>query len=294
MSSCSSRCSSMSGDMHFVPLGQGGSSGHSSIHPSHTRSHSHTPTSTSSSGNNGTAGGGYNSHYTSLAAEQQHHHSVTVPHHVAAQKTSSLYGGGHPPVHMPPIHQQGLSHRRGRDEPRRIPSGTSHKNSVGDGGYSSYADYEGSQYELSLHSNNSYPPQEWNGDIPVARSMRQCAIRSQSPPSGVHNAPQGQGRSGGGAPRPPPVASQAYDSHYLSNRYTTAPGLGPGSAIDGFTAGISSSGRRHSGSSVMNQRRSALRDGLAPSSHSYFSPNDRGTEHAYDGDYGYAGPSRMI
>lgn len=256
--SCSPRNSS-AGEISFVPLAQG--NGHSG-YPSHTRSHSHTPTS------NNCHGGGYSSY------GQSEHHVINITHH-AHQKANHTYSG-HAPVHIPPVHQ-GVSQRRGRAEPRAHTSTLS-------GGGNAYTDYERSQYELVHPPNNLYPSQDWSGDGSGTGGLRQCAMRSQSPPTLMRIS---QARSGGGAPRPMPAVHQPYDNHY--SLYASAPShVG---AIDGFHAGVSATGRRHSGSSLMSGRQSTQQDGLAHSS--FYFASDCGNEHVYDRDYGYAGPSRM-
>lgn len=288
-------------DIHFTPLAQANapSGQHSgSSYPSHTRSHSHTPVSASGHGVGG-GGGGFGQHNSvpQVAADQQHHAINVPPHHLPRESGHSYsYGGSaHHALHIPSAQQTAVDARRGRAKPRSYPSVPQGSRSSG---HSSLPEYERSKYDMCL-SSTSYPPQGWSGDVGGGRGVRTGLMRSQSPPTMVRSS--AHGRSGGGAPRPPPpTPSRGYDNQYPSTRFSGAGGGslpvagGGGPATEGLSAGVSMSGRRHSGSSVMSGRSSMRQEALAAASH-YYSVGDVGNEHAYDRDYtgSYSGPSRV-
>lgn len=309
------------GDTHYIPVAPG-TGGHSSGgNPSHIRSHSHTPSSSSNGHNSGGGVGGYG-HYV---PSEHHSHAFSVAHHhgaISQNSVSSLSGhssshsyGGHghahaAPMHMPPVHQQYSSSTRQPRQPQQRSRGRgesrgqfSTHSSIGvtrHSPQSSYTtEYDRTQLDLPTSHANSYPPQGWRGDDLGSASMRYAALRSQSPPL-MHNA---QSRSGGGAPRPPPPPPRGYESQY--SRYTPPP-PGHASALDGFPAGTSTTGRRHSGSSAMSSSRAngGISSGLRHdclggsallSSTFYSSPTagEIGSERLYDHEYTYTGPSRM-
>lgn len=322
LSSCSSRGSPPS-DLHFIPLGSGsGGSGY----PSHTRSHSLTPSSSSSGHgvSSGVVGYGQYEHHPHTISAPPHHHSTSSHKPV----TNHSYGGGgggghghghssHSSVHMPPVHQQ-QPRRRGRGEPRgHLPAHCvggqqQHQQSRS----STYPpEYERCQQQsqgVTFSHSTSYPPPGWSGDGPAARGMRHDALRSQSPPTLMPS----EGRSGGGLKRPPPTPPRGYELPY--SRYNSSAGPGHGSGLDALPAGLSVTGRRHSGSSVMSSssRISGLSSvslsrqdgggggsggGLSSSPSSSYSqfymptPDDIMNERAsaYEREFGYAGPSRM-
>lgn len=270
MTACTSR-GSPPRDVHFTPLAPPGSSGggHSG-YPSHTRSHSYTAMSATSRG----GGGGYGHH-----ADQ--HHAMGSSHHVSP-KASHSYGAP-PPSHMGHLHE-----RRERAEPRGYSMPSSGGGS-GNGG-PSISEYERAKYDLALPS-TSYPPPGWSGDMAGTRGMGHGMMRSQSPPSMMRSAYAT--RNGGGAPRPPPTPPRGYDNQYPSSRYGTGAAAAAAGPSDGFSGGMTSTGRRHSGSSAIGGRGSSMRQEALAASNHYYSVGEIGGEHGYDRDFSYAGPSRM-
>lgn len=270
----SSSRGSTPGDVHFVPLASGsGGSGY----PGHTRSHSHTP---SSSSHGCVSGGvvGYGHYVASGASTSEHHpHAVHGPHNhhkslnVSQSSVSSVpfagvggsgHGHGHGPLTHSAAHGMSSLHQLQRRGRGRVDSSRGlHPSALGVSGQQSRSSaYGSSEYDRSQHASpafshsTSYPPPGWSGDGPgMARSVPHGALRSQSPPPLISSA--SEGRSGGGAPRPP-TPPRSYELPY--GRYQVVPGHG--GVMDAYPAGVSAPSRRHSGSSLMtgSSRISAL------------------------------------
>lgn len=116
--------------------------------------------------------------------------------------------------------------------------------------------------------------------------MTHGIMRSQSPPDSAPSAMSSMSsRNGGGAPRPPPTPPRGYENQYTPTRYAaTGPPGQIGRATDGFPPGISMTGRRHSGSSVMSGRNTMRQDAIA-AMNGYYSVDDLANEYAFDAEY---------
>lgn len=300
--SCSTR-GSPPRDSHFAPFIQssahGAGGGHSG-YSSHTRSHSSAAPLSSSSGHVGVGGGGSGGggagygHRASQGGGEQQHHAMSAPHHVSPKGGRSY--GAPPPMQMPPVHHE----RRGRPEPRGYPPAASGGSGGGGGGSagSPFSDYERTKYESpSLSHSNSYTSSDWGVDsVAASRGMAHGMMRSQSPPDAAPSVMSSMSsRNGGGAPRPPPTPPRGYENQYTSTRYAaTGPAGQIGRATDGSPPGISMTGRRHSGSSVMSGRNTMRQDALAAMNCYYV--DDMANEYAFDAEYTStttAAPSRL-